>query len=48
MVMIVLCVCQGYSALTLAASNGRTEVVGILVEREADVNFKPKYVSSAD
>ena len=32
----------------LAASNGDTEVVGILIEGGADVNLQNKYVSSAD
>ena len=48
MLMIVFCVCQGNSALRLAVDNGRTEVVGILVEGGADVNLQDRDVSSAD
>ena len=40
--------CQGESALIRAAHKGRTEVVAILIEREADVNLENKYVRSAD
>ena len=46
--MTVLCVCQGYSALVLAAVNGFTEIVDILVEGGADINLQTNDVSSAD
>ena len=46
--IIVICVCQGYSALMLSAANGFTEVVGILIEAGADINLQTKHVWSAD
>ena len=45
---MVLCVCQGFSALIGAAMNGHTEVVGILIEMGADIELKDNSVSSAD
>ena len=46
--MVVLCVCQGESALFLAAASNRTEVVGILIEAGADIDLKENDVRSAD
>ena len=39
--------CQGESALIEAATMGHTEVVGILIEGEADVNLQNNEVRSA-
>ena len=44
---MVLCVCQGRTALIDAAINGRTEIVGTLIEGGADIDLQNKYVSSA-
>ena len=44
---MVLCVCQGKTALIIAVDNGRTEVVGILVAGGADVDLQDRAVSSA-
>ena len=41
-------VCQGQTALMLAAYRGHTEVVGILIEAGADVDLQSNNVSSAD
>ena len=45
--IIVLCVCQGYSALILAALRSFIEVVGILIEGGADINLTNNHVRSA-
>ena len=38
---------DGYTALILASSNGRTEIVKMLLEKRADVNAKDKYNATA-
>ena len=45
---MVLCVCQGATALMKAAHKGHTEVVGILIEAGADMDLQHNDVSSAD
>ena len=40
--------CQGESALIVAAINGHTEVVGIMIEGGADIDLQNSDVSSAD
>ena len=45
---MVLCVCQGATALMKAAHKGHTEVVGILIEGGANMDLEDNDVSSAD
>ena len=45
---MVLCVCQGESALIHAAAKGFTEIVGILIQGGADIDLQDNQVSSAD
>ena len=45
---MVLCVCQGATALMKAALKGHTEVVGILIEGGANMDLQQNDVSNVD